>query len=238
MKVAIIGYGKMGKTIEPILLERGHTVALKINEENKEELNLNNLKKCDVAIEFTQPNSAISNYLLCFKAGIPVVSGTTGWLHKLEEVKKTLNKENGTLFYSPNFSIGVNLFFKINEILAKLMNQHKEYEVKMEEIHHTAKLDSPSGTGIRTAEIILKQLDNKTTWAENKQTDASQLLIHVKREENVPGTHIVEYISEVDKISLSHIAFSRKGFALGAVLAAEWVQGKKGYFEMNDMLQF
>ncbi len=234
MKVAIIGYGKMGKTIEPILKNRGHEVLLKINSQNIEDLNIINLQKCDVAIEFSRPENAISNYNLCFDAGIPVVSGTTGWLAQLDEVKSTIENKNGALFYAPNFSIGVNIFFKVNEFLAKLMNQHQNYEVEMEEIHHTQKLDSPSGTGIRTAEIIINELDAKENWAENEK----ELLIKVKREDKVPGTHIVEYLSEVDKITLGHTAFSREGFALGAVLAAEWVVKKQGYFEMKDMLNF
>jgi len=238
MKVAIIGYGKMGKTIEPILLKRGHKVLLKINSSNIEELTVENLKKCDVAIEFSRPENAIANYYLCFEAGIPVASGTTGWLEQLEEVKTTLANKNGALFYAPNFSIGVNIFFKVNEFLAKLMNQHPNYEVEMEEIHHTQKLDSPSGTGIRTAEIIINELDAKTNWAEDVKNNEKDLVIKVKREDKVPGTHIVEYLSEVDKITLGHTAFSREGFALGSVLAAEWLIGKQGYFEMKDMLNF
>jgi 4-hydroxy-tetrahydrodipicolinate reductase len=238
MKVAILGYGKMGKTIEPILIERGHEIPLKVNANNLEDLTLENLRKCDVAIEFTQPESAIDNYRLCFEAGIPVVSGTTGWLAHLDMVKEEMKDANGTLFYAPNYSIGVNIFFKVNEFLAKLMNKQRSYDVALEEIHHTQKLDSPSGTGIRTADIIIEALDHKTKWAENVKSAENELLIKVKREDNVPGTHIVEYISDVDKISLGHTAFSRQGFALGAVLAAEFVLGKKGFYEMNDLLNF
>lgn len=236
MKVAIIGYGKMGKTIEQILLDRGHTVHLKINQDNHEDLTVSNLKSCDVAIEFTQPSSAIENYFVCFNAQVPVISGTTGWLHDLEKVKAQLQVQNATMFYAPNFSIGVNIFFKINALLAKIMNGQAAYHVEMEEIHHTEKLDSPSGTAIRAAEIILQNLDNKNTWVENVKSDESELLIKVKREDKVPGTHKVDYLSEEDKISISHTAFSRKGFALGAVLAAEWVYQKKGYYTMDDML--
>lgn len=228
----------MGKTIEPILLQRGHSISLKINQSNIQDLTIENLKNCDVAIEFSRPESAIKNYNLCFDAEIPVVSGTTGWLSELEKVKASLTNKNGALFYAPNFSIGVNIFFKVNEFLAKLMNQHQNYDVEMDEIHHTQKLDSPSGTGIRTAEIILNELDNKETWVENVKNNKKELLIKVKREDNIPGTHIVEYLSEVDKITLGHTAFSREGFALGSVLAAEWVIGKKGYLEMKDMLNF
>ena len=236
MKVAIIGYGKMGKTIEQILLDRGHTVHLKINQDNHEDLTVSNLKSCDVAIEFTQPSSAIENYFVCFNAQVPVISGTTGWLHDLEKVKAQLQVDNATMFYAPNFSIGVNIFFKINALLAKIMNGQAAYNVEMEEIHHTEKLDSPSGTAIRTAEIILQNLDSKNAWVENVKSDESELLIKVKREDKVPGTHKVDYLSEEDKISISHTAFSRKGFALGAVLAAEWVYQKKGYYTMDDML--
>ena len=238
MKVAIIGYGKMGKTIEPILIERGHEIPLKINSANLSEFNVENLKQCDVVIEFSQPESAIDNFRLCFEAGVPVVSGTTGWLENLAMVQQEMSGANGGLFYAPNYSIGVNLFFKVNEFLAKLMNQHKNYEVEMEEIHHTQKLDSPSGTGIKTAEIIIQELDQKTSWAENVKSSENELLIKVKREDKVPGTHIVEYISDVDKITLGHTAFSRQGFALGAVLAAEFMLGKKGFYEMKDMLNF
>lgn len=238
MKVAIIGYGKMGKTIEPILIQRGHKVVLKIDASNLADLNLLNLQKCDVAIEFTRPESAIQNYQLCFDAGIPIVSGTTGWLDKLEMVKEDLRAKNGSLFYAPNFSIGVNIFFKVNEFLARLMNGHTNYDVEMDEIHHMQKLDSPSGTGIRTAEIILKELERKNAWVENVKNSENELLIKVKREDNVPGTHVVEYLSAVDKITLGHTAFSREGFALGAVLAAEFIKDKHGLYEMKDMLNF
>ncbi|MDA9951906.1 4-hydroxy-tetrahydrodipicolinate reductase [Chitinophagales bacterium] len=238
MKVAILGYGKMGKTIEDVLLARKHAVALKINEGNIEELTLDNLKSCDLAIEFSNPSSALSNYRLCFEAGIPVVSGTTGWLEHLNQLKLELNDRNGTLFYSPNFSIGVNIFFKLNTFLAGLMNQQDNYDVEMEEIHHKEKLDSPSGTGIKTAALILSEIERKDNWVENVKSSENELLIKVKREENVHGTHCVDYFSEEDKLTISHTAFSRKGFALGAVIAAEWVIGKKGFFGMDDMLNF
>lgn len=238
MKVAIIGYGKMGKTIEGILIERGHEVLLKINENNLNELTISNLQQCDVAIEFSQPSSAVRNYFTCFDAGLPVVSGTTGWLHDMTKVKNQLNKQDATMFYAPNFSIGVNVFFKINAVLAKIMNGQQAYDVEMEEIHHTEKLDSPSGTAIRTADIILNELDRKDEWVEDVKSTENQLLIKVKREDKVPGTHTVDYLSDEDKISISHTAFSRKGFALGAVLAAEWVAQKKGFFTMDDMLNF
>lgn len=238
MKVAIIGYGKMGKTIEQILIERNHSVVLKITSENLQDFTIQNLQKADVAIEFSNPDSAVANYYKCFEAAIPVVSGTTAWLNRLDEVTKKLESQNATLFFAPNFSIGVNLFFKVNEVLAKLMNQHKNYNVEMEEIHHLQKLDSPSGTAIKTAEIILQELDSKTSWKEAEKVAPNELQIHAKREEGVPGTHTVHYFSPEDSIELKHTAHSRKGFALGAVLAAEWVIGKKGLFEMKDMLAF
>ncbi|MCB0537490.1 MAG: 4-hydroxy-tetrahydrodipicolinate reductase [Bacteroidetes bacterium] len=236
MKVALLGYGKMGKTIEPILIERGHEVVLKITAENIDKLTSENLKKADIAIEFSRPESAVKNYVLCFENNIPVVSGTTAWQAEKELVFSSLKKHNGTFFYAPNFSIGVNIFFKINEVLAKLMNKQNSYDVEMEEIHHTQKLDSPSGTAIKTAEIILNELENKKSWQENKTDTKENLLIKTFREENVPGTHKVRYFSDVDELTFEHVAFSRKGFALGAVLAAEWVVNKKGYFEMKDML--
>lgn len=237
MKVALIGYGKMGKTIEKILLSRGHEIALAISSSNLSDLNLENLQACDVAIEFSKPENAIENYSLCFTAKVPVVSGTTGWLKDLSKVKEEMNTKNAAMFYAPNFSIGVNIFFKVNAFLAKLMNPLDSYDVEMEEIHHTQKLDSPSGTGIRCAELIIDQLDRKSAWVENVKSSENELLIKVKREDKVPGTHVVEYISEVDKISISHTAFSREGFAMGAVLAAEFMLGKTGYYEMDDLLK-
>ena len=237
MKVAIIGYGKMGKTIETILLERKHKIVLKIDNENLSALTIENLQKADVAIEFSNPDAAVSNYYKCFEANIPVVSGTTAWLDKLEEVKLKLKEKNATLFYAPNFSIGVNLFFKVNEYLAKLMNKHSNYDVELEEIHHIQKLDSPSGTAIKTAEVILNQLERKSSWKEADNVSSKELKILAKREPKVPGTHIVKYTSEEDFIEIKHEAKSRKGFALGAVIAAEWVLGKKGFFEMKDLME-
>ena len=228
----------MGKIIEEILLERNHTVVLKINKNNLNDFTIDNLQKADVAIEFSNPDAAVNNYIKCFEAGIPVVSGTTAWLDKIQEVKAQIEEKKGTLFYAPNFSIGVNIYFKINEVLAKLMNNHPSYNVDMEEIHHKQKLDSPSGTAIKTAEIILEQLDSKTNWKEGKTAKNDELLIVVKRENGVPGTHTVSYTSEEDVLEFTHTAKSRRGFAMGSVLAAEWVLNKKGYFEMSDMLAF
>lgn len=238
LNIAIIGYGKMGKTIEKILSERGHEVVLKITSKNKDSMTTENLQKADVAIEFTNPQSAINNFYRCFEANIPVVSGSTGWLNQLEKVTAKVNHHNGSLFYAPNFSVGVNIFYHINKLMAKLMNKQSKYDVDMEEIHHTEKLDSPSGTAIKTAETILNELERKNNWVENRENKPNELLINAKREPNVPGTHTVRYFNEIDEISITHQAYSRKGFALGSVLAAEFIVDKKGIFEMKDMLNF
>lgn len=228
----------MGKTIEQILIERNHSVVLKVNINNLNDFTIENLKKADVAIEFSNPNSAVENYYKCFEAGIPVVSGTTAWLDKFNEVKQKIEEKNATLFYAPNFSIGVNIFFKVNEFMAKIMNSHSNYNVKMEEIHHLQKLDSPSGTAIKTAEIIIDEIERKQSWKENKNTKNKELQIIAKRKDGIAGIHLVEYFSDEDVLEFKHTAKSRKGFALGAVIASEWIIDRKGYFEMKDMLQF
>lgn len=236
MKIALIGYGKMGKEIEKIALDRGHEIILKIDITNPEDLNLANLKKADVAIEFTTPASATANYKLCFKAGIPVVSGTTGWLEKQAEVHQLCNQLNGTFFYASNFSLGVNIFFALNKKLAELMTSRSEYTVEMKEIHHTQKLDAPSGTAITLAEGIIENIPEKKSWVNYSTSQADELGIISEREGQVPGTHIINYDSEVDFIEITHCAKSRKGFAFGAVLAAEYSFGKKGILSMNDLL--
>ena len=236
MKIALIGYGKMGKEIEKIALDRGHEVVLKIDVTNPEDLTIANLQKTDVAIEFTIPSSAIANYQLCFEAGIPVVSGTTGWLEKLPEVHQLCTAKSGTFFYASNFSLGVNIFFALNKKLAELMANRPEYTVEMKEIHHTQKLDAPSGTAITLAEGILANLPEKTSWVNQSTEKANELGIVSVREGQVPGTHIINYDSEVDYIEITHCAKSRKGFAFGAVLAAEYSYGKKGILSMNDLL--
>lgn len=238
LNIAIIGYGKMGKTIEKVLNERGHEVVLKITSKNKDLMTTENLQKADVAIEFTNPTSAVENFYKCFEAGLPVVSGSTGWFSQLESVKNKVKQHNGSLFYAPNFSVGVNIFFHINKLMAKLMNQQEEYDVDMEEIHHTEKLDSPSGTAIKTAEILLNELERKNNWVENTENKSNELLITAKREPEVRGTHTVRYFSDIDELTFTHKAYSRKGFALGSVLAAEFIVSKKGIFEMKDMLNF
>jgi 4-hydroxy-tetrahydrodipicolinate reductase len=243
MKFALIGYGKMGKTIEQVIKDqnKGDEIVLTIGEDNLHELTIENLKKADVAIEFTRPDAAIANINLCFDAGVPVVVGTTAWLDRLDEVKRTCAEKNGSLFYAPNFSIGVNIFFEINRKLAAIMNGQPQYDVTMEEIHHTEKLDAPSGTAIRAAEVIMAELKSKTQWQlalgkSEERTDA--LLITAKREPHVPGTHIVTYSSEADQIQVIHQAKTRRGFAEGAVMAARWLPGRKGVYEMKDLLSF
>jgi len=245
MKFALIGYGKMGKTIEQFIIDQNlnDQVVLKITDANLNELTIENLKKADVAIEFTTPQSAVANILLCFEAGIPVVVGTTAWLDKLDEVKKQCTEKKGALFFSPNYSIGVNIFWAVNQKLAQLMDAQPQYEASMEEIHHTEKLDAPSGTAVKTAEVILTDLKRKKNWklADKSTTGmqseiSSSLLIVAKREPHVPGTHIVKYESDVDFIEIKHEAKSRRGFAEGAVLAARWLVGKKGVFDMKDLL--
>ena len=249
MKFALIGYGKMGKTIEQVIIGQGlnDEIVLKINDANINELTIENLKKADVAIEFTTPQSAVGNIHKCFEAGIPVVVGTTAWLDKLEEVKAACAEKKGALFFSPNFSIGVNIFWAVNQKLAQLMNTQPQYEITMEEIHHTEKLDAPSGTAVKTAEVILKDLTRKQNWQLTdglkgtthhtlSSNTSSPLLIVAKREPHVPGTHTVKYESDVDFIEIKHEAKNRKGFAEGAVLAARWLLGKKGVFDMTDLL--
>lgn len=236
MKIALIGYGKMGKEIEKIALDRGHEVVLKIDVTNQDELTVANLQKADVAIEFTIPASATANYKLCFEAGIPVVSGTTGWLEKRQEVNNMCKNMNGTFFYASNFSLGVNIFFAVNTKLAQLMAGHPEYAVEIKEIHHTQKLDAPSGTAITLAESILENFPGKTSWVNHATDKTNELGIISERTGQVPGTHIIKYDSDVDYIEITHSAKNRKGLAFGAVLAAEYSFGKKGILSMNDLL--
>ena len=247
MKIALLGYGKMGKIIEKIATDRKHEIVLKIDHDNLHELTAENLKKADVAIEFTMPGSVLGNIAKCFEAGTPVVVGTTGWYDELENIKQQCEETNSTLLYATNFSVGVNIFFKINKILAKLMNNYPYYDVQVEEIHHTQKLDSPSGTAITIAEGIIENIDAKKDWLNVLTTDdnknegnisQNELLIESLRIDSVPGTHTVIYDSEVDSIEFKHTAHNRNGFALGAVLAAEWLQDKKGFHSVQDMFDF
>jgi 4-hydroxy-tetrahydrodipicolinate reductase len=245
MKIAILGYGKMGRIIEKFAIDRGHDIVLKVNIENIEELTIANLQKADVAIDFSTPDSALSNIELCFAAHLPIVVGTTGWYGHLQEVKNKCKEGNNTLLYASNFSIGVNVFFFVNKVLAKIMNRYAQYDVQVEEIHHTEKLDAPSGTAMTIAEGILSELDRKNEWVneligsgEELISKPDQLLIESHRIEDVPGTHTVIYGSEVDNIEFKHKAHSRAGFALGAVLSAEWLQDKKGFFNITEMFDF
>lgn len=236
MKIALIGYGKMGKIIEQIALDRGHEIVLKIDISNQDELTVPNLQKADVAIEFTIPSSAIANYKLCFEAGIPVVSGTTGWLENKDEVLAEMKAKDGTFFYASNFSLGVNLFFALNKKLAKLMTGREGYDVSMVEVHHTQKLDAPSGTAITLAEELIENYPAKTSWTMEHPQSPEQMHIGALREGKVPGIHRIKYESDVDHILIEHSAKSRHGFAFGAVLAAEYSVGKKGLLSMNDLL--
>ncbi|MEM6378442.1 MAG: 4-hydroxy-tetrahydrodipicolinate reductase, partial [Bacteroidota bacterium] len=238
MKIAIIGYGRMGKTIENLAVEAGHEIALIVDEQNREDLFNGALKKADVAIEFTRPDSAFENIKACLETGIPVVSGTTAWLDRLEDVKKICQEQAGAFFYASNFSIGVNVFFALSKYLAELMNEQSAYEVSMEEIHHTGKKDAPSGTAITLAEGILEKLKRKKAWVNDESADAEELAIISKRIDPAPGTHTVEYSSSVDTIIIEHEAHSREGFAKGAIAAAQWIIGKQGVFGMEDLLGF
>jgi len=245
MKIAILGYGKMGRIIEQFATERGHEIVLKINIDNTEDLTLTNLGMADVAIDFSTPDSALSNIELCFDAGVPVVVGTTGWYGHLQTVKNKCEQGNNTLLYASNFSVGVNVFFFVNKVLAKIMNRYPQYEVQVEEIHHTQKLDSPSGTAMTISEGILSELDRKNEWVneligsgEEFIVKPDQLLIESHRIEDVPGTHTVIYSSEVDDIEFKHQAHNRAGFGLGAVLAAEWLEDKTGFYNITDMFDF
>lgn len=231
MNIAIIGYGKMGKAIEEILLERGHNVVAKLNRKPE----AGDLQNVEVAIEFSNPEVAFENIKSLLENKIPTISGTTGWLDKLDEIKK-INLENQAAFlYGSNFSLGVNLFFELNEHLARLMNNYPEYKIEIEEIHHTQKLDAPSGTAISLADQIIEN-SNFNQWELDGKSADENLPIYAKRIDNVPGTHTVNYQSEIDSIEIKHTAHSRKGFALGAVLAAEWIHGKSGFFSMKDVL--
>ena len=237
MNIALFGYGKMGKEIEKVLLERGHTISHLIS--SKDNLDSINFSNTQVVIEFSTPNAAKKNIEFCLRHQLPVVIGTTGWYDELDELSNLCESNEATMIHATNFSLGVNLFFKLNEQLAKLMNNHPSYTCTVTEIHHTEKKDAPSGTGITLAEGIIKELDQKTKWENVGLTDISNktvLSLESERLPHVPGTHEVTYENEIDKIKISHTAHSRKGFALGSVIAAEWIIDKKGVFTMSDVL--
>lgn len=238
MNAAIIGYGKMGKTIEGILLQRGHTVGTIIDINNPQDLNKEKFAGIDVAIEFTAPQTAFGNIMKCLEIGVPVVCGTTAWLDKYDEVVKKCKEVDGTFFYSSNYSIGVNIFFKINEMLAKMMNGFPQYDVTVEEVHHTEKKDAPSGTAVTIAEGILKGINRKKSWVLGTTTVPEELELTAIRRSIVPGTHTVTWESPVDMIRIEHTAKGREGFAVGAVAAAEFIAGKKGIYTMDDLMKF
>jgi 4-hydroxy-tetrahydrodipicolinate reductase len=238
MRIALLGYGKMGKTIEEIAVEKGHEIVLKIDENNTGDFTKDNIANADVAIEFTGPHSAYDNIKKALGFGIPVVSGSTGWTERLDKINQYCQAGNGSFLYSSNFSIGVNIFFEVNKRLAALMAAHPEYAIGMEEIHHTQKKDAPSGTAISLAEQILEQVARKKRWVNEETGNPEDLVVASKRIDPAPGTHIVRYSSLIDDIEIIHTAHNRKGFASGAVLAAEFIRNKKGVFTMKDVLNF
>lgn len=236
MKIALIGYGKMGKAIEAIAKENGDEIVLKISSSNQNEFTADNLKQADAAIEFTNPHSAVENIKKCLDANLPVVCGTTGWLKDLPEIKSYIEQKTGTFLFASNFSVGVNLFFALNEYLASLMSSHEEYQVSIEEVHHTQKKDAPSGTAITLAGQLLEKIKTKKNWVNDKTNNESELEIISKRIDDVPGIHTIKYNSPIDYIEITHSAYNRKGFAGGALLAAKFIAGKKGIFTMKDVL--
>jgi len=236
MKIALIGYGKMGKAIEAIAVAKGHEIVARIDKDNQHLLNKESLQHADVAIEFTGPETAYNNILKCFEANVPVICGSTGWLEKMPEVTALCQEKHQAFLYASNFSIGVNIFFELNKRLAELMAPQPQYNVQMEEIHHTQKRDAPSGTAISLAEQVLEKITRKQNWVNDETAAPTELSIISKRIDPAPGTHIIHYTSPIDDITITHTAHSREGFASGAVVAAEWIQGKKGVFSMKDVL--
>ncbi|QKZ12602.1 4-hydroxy-tetrahydrodipicolinate reductase [Spirosoma sp. KUDC1026] len=241
MNILLLGYGKMGKAIEQIALERGHQIAARINVDNRSDLDALTDDSVDVVIEFSSPEAAVDNITYCQKRGWPLVCGTTGWLGHRTEIEALCEEKKGAFFYASNYSIGVNLFFKLNKVLARFMHNYPSYEISMTEIHHTEKKDAPSGTAITLAEGIMDHIPTKNRWVDKAEPSAQiestdAIAIESVREGVVPGTHTVRYESEVDRIEITHIAHSRQGFALGAVVAAEWLIGREGVFGMDDLL--
>lgn len=231
MKIALLGYGRMGKAIEKIATDRGHEIVIKVDVDTQNY----DISLADIAIDFSVPTSAYNNITNCFKNGVPVVSGTTGWLDKYDDALTICKKNNGGFISATNFSLGVNIFFELNEQLAKMMANLKTYNISMEEIHHTKKLDAPSGTAITLADGIIKNSDKKN-WALDVTNQGDEIPIVAKRIDDVPGTHTVSYNSSIDTIDIKHTAHNRDGFALGAVIAAEWLVDKRGVFSMKDVL--
>jgi 4-hydroxy-tetrahydrodipicolinate reductase len=245
MKIALIGYGKMGKAIEAIALEKNakagktiYDIILKVDIENRETITLDELSQADVAIEFTSPDTAIRNIHWCFEANVPVVVGSTGWTKELGKIQQYAAENDKAFLFAPNFSIGVNIFFEINRRLADIMDSYDDYDISMVEIHHTEKKDAPSGTALFAALDVLKRIKRKDQWRNYASDNKATLSIISEREANIPGTHIVKYSSPIDEIELKHTAHNRTGFASGALLAAEWLIGKTGYYSMEDVLGF
>lgn len=239
MNIAIIGYGKMGKTIEQLAVSKGYNIKLKVANDNTDQLTIDHLKQCDVAIEFSTPETAYDNLKLCLEAGTPVVCGTTGWLEHLDAHIQNIYKKEGSFLYASNFSLGVNLFFEINKYVAKIMGAYQDYVPVMHEIHHTQKKDAPSGTAITLAHQIADIHGSIKGWTDDLSSDdLSKIKIASHRQEDVPGTHIINYASPIDDITISHVAKNRYGFALGALMAAEYIHDKKGVFQMADVLGF
>ena len=230
MKIALLGYGKMGQVIERIALERGHEIVLKKSSKDT----FDGLENADVAIDFSVPDAAVTNISTCLNSNMPVISGTTGWLENYDKMVSLCNEKRGAFIYGSNFSLGVNIFFELNNHLAKIMAKFSQYKVEMEEVHHTQKLDAPSGTAITLAKGIIDNSDYSSWALENAKED--EILIDAKRIEGIPGTHSVFYNSEIDSIEIKHTAHNREGFALGAVIATEWIVGKRGIFTMKDVL--
>lgn len=235
MKIVLLGYGKMGKIIEQVALQRGHEISARIDINNQEDFET---AQGDVAIEFSHPDAAFGNISKALKKGIPVVCGTTGWLSRLDEIHALCNEQNGAFFYASNYSLGVNIFFKLNEYLASMMKAFPHYNVELDEIHHTQKKDSPSGTAITLAEGVLKHLPHKKKWVNHESQNEEELVIKSFRIADIPGTHFVKYNCAIDDIEIKHTAHSREGFATGAVLVAEWIQNRKGNLTMDDFLKF
>jgi 4-hydroxy-tetrahydrodipicolinate reductase len=238
LNIALIGYGKMGKAIEEIALKKGHKVLFRIDIDTAADFTKENLQTCDVAIEFTSPHSAVENIIACLDAGIPVVSGSTGWLAHWDAVKQKCEQVNGALVYASNYSIGVNIFFEVNKYLAALMSRHASYDVRLTEIHHTQKRDAPSGTAITLAEQVMENFTSKKRWVNEASTSTEELSIISERTDPAPGTHKVKYSSAIDDIEIIHTAHNRQGFASGAILAAEFIKGRTGIYSMKEVLGF
>lgn len=235
MKIILLGYGKMGKVIEQVALQRGHQIASRIDIDNQQELDT---AQGDVVIEFSHPDGAVQNISKCLRRNLPVVCGTTGWLSRKSEIEELCHQTNGTFFYASNYSLGVNIFFKLNEYLAGMMEKFPAYDVNMEETHHAEKKDAPSGTAITLAEGVIRNVGRKKSWINEKTTESEKLVIESFRIGQVPGTHVVQYRSSIDDIEIKHTAHSREGFGLGAVMVAEWILGKKGILGMDDYFRF